>query len=132
MSKISRFQLITSALIVLALAVGYFAWLDHSRSIALSEKLNTRIDELNAKLASTSLELAQNIASSQSVLSEEINKQKNSVGNIQQSLGTYSERVNSFTNTVTTLQKLSKTDPQLLSKYSKVFFCPSWARGLEY
>ncbi len=122
MNNMTRFQIVIGAIIVLALALGYFAWLDHSRSLALSEKLNRQINELNAKLASTSLELAQNISSSQSALSEEINKQKNSVGSIQQSLGAYSQQVNSYTSTVSNLQKLSKTDPQLLSKYSKVFF----------
>ncbi len=46
---------------------------------------------------------------------QNIDQVKSQVGGVEQSVGAIS-------NTVDTLQKLSKTDPELLKKYSKVFF----------
>lgn len=91
--------------------------------------LNNRIaavDEnvalIQASLASTTADLRTLISASHDALSNELSQEKQSVGAIRQQLGTYQEQVGSVSNTVSTLQKLSKTDPQLLQKYSKVFF----------
>ncbi len=93
-------------------------FVEHSRVTSLSNRLTT----LENKLSSTTAELSDNLAKSQGTLADQLNQQKQNVGDIEQKLGAYKQEVGSYTNTVTTLQKLSKTDPQLLAKYSKVFF----------
>ncbi len=84
--------------------------------------LSNRVTTLETKLASTSAELSNNLAKSHGVLADQLNQQKQNVGDIEQKLGAYKQEVGSYSSTVTTLQKLSKTDPQLLAKYSKIFF----------
>lgn len=91
--------------------------------------LNNRVDSLadklelaNNALASTTADLRSSITQTHNLLSGELNLERQNVGAIKQQLGTYQEQVGSVSNTVSTLQKLSKTDPQLLQKYSKIFF----------
>ncbi len=103
--------------------------------------LNTRTTELSGKvdaltdtLASTTASLRSLISQTHITLSSELNQERQSVGAIKEQLGTYQEQVGSVSSTVSTLQKLSKTDPQLLQKYSKVFFLNEYyapARLLE-
>ncbi len=125
LSKISRAQLITYGFIFLALGVSLINILNffHFRNL-LNEIVNleTNISALENKLSSTTNELSRNISQTHDTLSTALDQEKQNVGNIAQSLGTYRQEVGSYTNTVSNLQKLSKTDPQLLSKYSKVFF----------
>lgn len=90
---------------------------------------NNRLDdlamknqELSSSLASTTAKLALAIDATHSALTDELARERQNVNSLQQQVGTYQEQVGSYSTTVTNLQKLSKTDPQLLAKYSKVFF----------
>lgn len=92
-------------------------------------KLSSNLDELSAHLASietnfssTTAELKGTIAQTHTSLSNELNQEKQNAAVIAQQLGNYQQQVSTVSGTVDTLQKLSKTDPQLLQKYSKVFF----------
>ncbi len=55
-------------------------------------------------------------------ITENVKRQSTGLAYVEQKVGVYREQATSLTNTITTLEKLSKTDPQLLAKYSKVFF----------
>ncbi|MDO8430680.1 MAG: M15 family metallopeptidase [Candidatus Taylorbacteria bacterium] len=118
MEKILRTNAIIIVLIILITAISAITWSGYNRLSVLSN----RLDLLDNKLASTTAELSDSFAKNQMILSDALNQQRQNVGNIEQKLGTYQKEVGSFSSTVTTLQKLSKTDPQLLSKYSKIFF----------
>lgn len=90
----------------------------NNRVDSLSDKLNS----VNSALASTTADLRLTISETHNILSGELNQERQNVGAIKEQLGTYQEKVGNVVGTVETLQKLSKTDPQLLQKYSKVFF----------
>lgn len=85
-------------------------------------KLSNKLIQLENKLSSTTSELSDSINKNHTLISSSLDQQKQSVSFIEQKLGAYQKEVGSFTTTVTTLEKLRKTDPVLLAKYSKVFF----------
>jgi LAS superfamily LD-carboxypeptidase LdcB len=97
---------------------GYISWINYSQI----KKLSNNVSTLQVSLASTTQTLEDTILKNRTDLASAIMEQKQNVGVIQNQLGNYREQVGTITGTVTTLQKLSKTDPQLLQKYSKVFF----------
>jgi zinc D-Ala-D-Ala carboxypeptidase len=100
------------ALFVITLAlIGAGSWYGYTRITTLSVQL--------ADLASTTAHLQNNIEDSTTSLGNALLQEKKSV---QAQLGGVQNQVGSINGTVTTLQKLSKIDPQLLAKYSKVFF----------
>src|SRR3989338_5335909 len=83
------------------------------------EALGGDIVALRAELASTTALLGANIEETHSSLSSALSAEKES---LEAKLGDFEENVESISNTVGTLEKLSRTDPELLQKYSKVFF----------
>ena len=104
-------ELIVGGFILLtALIVGVSAY-GYVRITSLSN----RITELNTKLASTTNLLATNISEATTSIGNALQQQENQLGGVQ-------DQVGAIGGTVTTLQKLSTTDPQLLAKYSKIFF----------
>ena len=110
-------------LIILIIAVT--ACYSFVRIITLNSKLIRLTDHLSlleSNLASTTAEINGAISKTRSDLSSALNQEQQTAANIAQNLGTYQQQVQSITGTVTTLQKLSKTDPELLQKYSKIFF----------
>ena len=108
-----------SAIIVGALiGVG---WYGNDRINTLQTELATltgRVISLEQNVSSTTAELQGNLDSTRSELAQ----QKDTAESISKKLSNYRREVGSFTDTVVTLEKLSKTDPELLQKYSKVFF----------
>ncbi len=115
-----RLIVVTGVIIVIVLAI-WAGLYEHSRTSKVSKKLDL-LSQSIVSLASTTAQLQADIAKTNSSLSNGLNEQKQSVGAIQQQLGNYAQTIGSINTTVSTLQKLSKTDPQLLQKYSKVFF----------
>lgn len=111
-------DIITTALAIISVLMIVLIY-KNSNNI---NELKYRVNTLEHKLSSTTAELADNIKTNQTVISSALDQQKQSVGSIEQKLGAYQREVGDFTDTITTLQKLSKTDPELLAKYSKVFF----------
>ncbi len=110
------------ALLILTGGVGYLVY----AQVTTTAALNARIDRtskdlytLTLNVASTTQILQHNIAETHSDLADSLNRQQQS---LQSQLGSYQQQVNSVAGTVTTLQKLAKTDPELLQKYSKVYF----------
>jgi D-alanyl-D-alanine carboxypeptidase len=120
--KPTNINLVFGFIITISIIIIVIIWygLSNFKNTASEiSNLSSKIIVLENKLASTTEDLNTNIQKSNATLSDTL---KQNVGNIEQKLGAYSQEVGSYTDTVTTLQKLSKTDPQLLVKYSKVFF----------
>lgn len=84
--------------------------------------LTEHIQSLETNFASTTAILQDNITKNHNALAAALTAEQQNVGTIREQLGVYKDQVGSITGTVSNLQKLSKTDPQLLAKYSKVFF----------
>ena len=108
--------------VILFLIVGIYSLVRMNSLSARISVLSTRIDRLSAELASTSNNLGTSIAQTQSSLSSALNSEHQNVGAIQQQLGGFQSQVGNLTGTLSNLQKLSQTDPQLLEKYSTVYF----------
>jgi LAS superfamily LD-carboxypeptidase LdcB len=104
-----------SILLVGVLGYAYF------QISSLSEK----VDGLTVALASSTAELQTTHAALEQKtidISDLLYKEQQSVQAIQDRLGGFESTVGQITGTVGVLEKLSKTDPQLLQKYSKVYF----------
>lgn len=80
-----------------------------------------KTDELNNAIAALD-QKATTLFSNLSATDKNIQNTKKSVEAVQSQVGGVEQTVGKITGTVTTLEKLSKTDPELLQKYSKVFF----------
>jgi D-alanyl-D-alanine carboxypeptidase len=101
-------------LLFLVAANAAVAWYGYQESTALSK----RITVLETSLATTTSALQQGIQQSQTAVDsalQQSNALADQVGNVQQQFG-------DMTNNVNHLEKLSKLDPQLLAKYSKIYF----------
>lgn len=108
-------ELTTLGFIGILALVGVASWFGYARLSSLSLQVTT----LRTELASTTSLLQANIADATTSLANALQQEKQ---NIQTQLGGVKDQVGSITGTVTDLQKLSATDPELLAKYSKVFF----------
>lgn len=98
------------AVVIVIAGIGYGVW----RYILLEDTLDTTIQTYEDKVAMMEAEIADanniNLA-----LQEAYNDERNRNEDFQDQIGDLNE-------TVDTLDKLAKTDPQLLAKYSKVYF----------
>lgn len=100
-------EFLTAGFLLCAVLLGAVSWYGYTRLNTLSGQ----ITELGANLASTTALLQD----ATTTLSDALNQER-------QRLGSFQDQVGSLSGTLTDLQKLSKTDPELLAKYSKVFF----------
>jgi LAS superfamily LD-carboxypeptidase LdcB len=123
--RVTRMQIITTVFIIVIIAIVVIFVL----GFIYLNKINTQISTLSISLSnlennfsSTTDTLKENIAMNHDALSLALNLEKENVGNIEQKLGVYRQEIGTVSSTVNTLQKLSKTDSELLVKYSKVFF----------
>lgn len=108
-----------AALFVLTAAgLGYIAWHEHVRA----EITNAQIEILQDELALTSRILQESITETHSSLASELEQERAKAAALQDKLGNVEGTVGSLSGSVSTLEKLSETDPELLAKYSKVYF----------
>lgn len=122
----------TAAFVLIAFALGFLASEGYSRTTALFaniDSLSGQIEDLSSQLlslesgfASTTALLEGNIEDTQSSFASALEKEKENVSAIESRFGSFQKEVGEISGTVSTLEKLSKTDPELLQKYSKVFF----------
>ncbi len=111
--------------IIIIGGIGYITWLGNNHLKSIDEKfslVDSNIKLLEANIASTTDQLQQGILQTYTELSLAIDNEKENVGNIKDLLGIYQQEVGNISGTVSDLEKLTKTDPELLQKYSKVFF----------
>jgi len=88
-------------------------------------KLTKSIDSLAAETSENTARLSQDIVvlrAQNTGLSELLSDTRQNVEAVNTKVGGVEETVGSISGTVGTLQKLSQIDPELLKKYSKVFF----------
>lgn len=112
-------------LVLLIGGLGYEAWYGYNYLKKLSDEIDTlslNISSLEKNMASSTQKLQADISLTHSDLSSAIDDEKKNVGKIETLLGTYKQEVGDISGAVSTLEKLSKTDPELLQKYSKIFF----------
>ena len=109
--RVRSWWIIAPILVLMTAGVGAAAWYGYEEFTKLSERvgaLDQRLGEVDGRLASTTSELQSDIAETSTTLSASLKEQGKSVASV--------------TNSVSTLEKLQKLDPQLLAKYSKVYF----------
>ncbi len=104
-------EILAGGLVIVLLLVLSASWYGYTRITTLS----TQVADLTNALASTTV----TIANATTTLAEALKQQEQ---NVQSQLGDVQDQVGSVSDTVGDLQKLSTIDPQLLAKYSKVFF----------
>ena len=128
-NKLKKINLIywinISIFIIIIGGIGCITWLGNNHLKSIDEKfslVNSNIEFLEGKTASTTDQLQQGILQTYTELSLAINNEKENVGNIKDLLGIYQQEVGNISGTVSDLEKLTKIDPELLQKYSKVFF----------
>lgn len=80
-----------------------------------------KIDELNNAIAMIDQKTTA-LFNNLSATDKDIQNTKKNVEAVQSQVGGVEQTVGKITGAVSTLEKLSKTDPELLQKYSKVFF----------
>lgn len=117
-----RLYTISGIIAVLFIGIGLYSILRTNSLSSRIDTLNTSLISLTTDLASTTERLQSTIDSTKTSLSSAISTQQQNVGAIQQQLGGFQNQVGDLSGTLNTLQKLSKTDPELLRKYSKVYF----------
>jgi len=108
-------QIIVFVLILaVAGATGYFIYLMNKDLASIKLGLASSVKDLSGKIDGLQLGLATTINTADQ-LSQNIQAQQNQSATLGQTL-------NGLAGTVDTLEKLSKTDRELLQKYSKVYF----------
>lgn len=119
MKSIKPFQwTVITAFSVIVIAIGSTSWYGYDHLVSLS----IQISSLETKLASTTAILQENITETQASFSDALQIEKQNVSAIKEQLGDFEQEVGEISGTVTILEKLSKTDEELLQKYSKVYF----------
>jgi len=111
--------------VLLAGMIGLGSWYGYTRITEISSQLaslSVYVESLDANLENTASELKEGIEDAQTSFGTELEKEKQNVVSIQEQLGSVGQEIGQISGTVGTLEKLSKTDPELLQKYSKVFF----------
>lgn len=104
-------EIVVAAFLLIFILIGVSIYYSHARIASLT----SQVTELDQKLA----RLETNVQDATTSLNDTFTKETQ---NIQQQLGGVQDQVGVIGGAVTVLKKLSDTDPQLLAKYSKVFF----------
>lgn len=121
---------------IAALGVFIYAYVHVTSRIS---SLSTTVHQLAGELASTTATLsgktnnlaenllnldqkAAGLSNTLSTAEQNIENTKQNIETVQTRVGGFEEKVGTISGTVNTLEKLSKTDPELLQKYSKIFF----------
>lgn len=113
--RISLSHALLAGLLVVTGLGAAAAWYGYTRLTLLSEQ----VVRLDVKIASTTALLSANIQEATTSLTDALRQERQ---NVQSQFGGVIAQVGSISGTVNNLQKLSGIDPELLAKYSKVFF----------
>lgn len=102
------------------LVIGGLSYAEY-RLYLQNKSLQETVVDLQGKLATTEKNLAEVTQNSVSLL-DALSAEQQKAGFLQEQANTFASAVQRLTGTVTNLEKLTKTDPELLIKYSKVYF----------
>lgn len=114
-----------SIVIIFTSVIWYLVKEENNRITLINEKIDlisSSVAILEGNLESNTSELKQSISQTHIDLSSALENEKRNVGEIEKLVDTYKKENEEISGTITTLEKLSKTDPELLQKYSKMFF----------
>jgi D-alanyl-D-alanine carboxypeptidase len=103
------------------LALGYYSWTQHERILMLLEERNYFLLEN----ASTSDRLANEVTNASTTIASLTLERDDLIAKLEQAEEqneVFERQINKISGTVGRLDKLSKTDEELLQKYSKVYF----------
>lgn len=106
-------QPFAAAVLLLVIVLGY-GWYEYDRQSEKNFALMARVGDLEAELQDTEKEL-QRVYDENEKLTESLNDEQDKVRSIENT-------VDEVTDIVGDLQKLEKIEPELLQKYSKVYF----------
>ena len=121
--KMDRYRMAVDFLIILLMIstvfIFWFGFTTIKNLNITNTELGEKISLLENKMASTTVEIQENIAQTETSLAQALEEEARSR---EQQLSGVQDKVGTISGTVTDLEKLSNTDPELLQKYSKVFF----------
>lgn len=109
---------LAAAFLLIIGAIGYSAWIEHQRN----EILLAQIAVLQEELDITSRILQESISETHASLASELETERAKAAALSQQIGNVQGAVGTLSGSVDDLEKLSETDPELLAKYSKVYF----------
>lgn len=119
-STLPRFSLMLSPILFLALG-GYGYYYIQTQKVQYSE-IQKQLEAQKEFTASTTKSLAQSIQLIETNLLEKNNQLSQNISNEQELIALIAQDLQKVTGTVGTLDKLRRMDPELLQKYSKVYF----------
>ena len=108
-----------SVLLIIIIGLATYAYIIQNNLSKRIDTISANIIDLNTRLSSTTGELQNSIQQTSATLSNSLSATQQ---NVQQQLGGVQSQVGNLSGTLNTLQKLAQTDPELLKKYSKVYF----------
>lgn len=100
---------------------GYFLYTQYQKITTLTEKLATTNEtafSLNSKVDNDLNEIEQKFV----VFSDMLYEEQKKTEDLSDDVRSFDKQVSRLTGTVDTLEKLTTTDPELLQKYSKIYF----------
>ena len=118
----NQFWIVSGILFVLIAGTCVYSVLRINAIANRMDRMDSTIATLSMKIASTTAQLQSAIDQTHAIFTNALNTQQQNVGNIQQQLGSFQNQVGSISGTLNNIQKLSQIDPELLKKYSKVYF----------
>ena len=119
-STLPRFSLMLSPILFLALG-GYGYYYIQSQKVQYSE-IKKQLEAQKEFTASTTRSLAESVQLIETNLLEKNNQLSQNISNEQELIALIAQDLQKVTGTVGTLDKLRRMDPELLQKYSKVYF----------
>lgn len=119
-STLPRFSLMLSPILFIALG-GYGYYYIQSQKVQYSE-IQKQLETQKETTASTTRSLAESIQLIERNLLEKNNQLSQNISNEQELIALIAQDLQKITGTVGTLDKLRRMDPELLQKYSKVYF----------
>lgn len=114
--------------VLVAAALGYIQYQQSEKLSALTEELQILRAENASSTAAVqaNLDILTNalgdVATKNVTLAEALDSERERVEELRSSVGNVEKNVGRVSGSVETLEKLTKTDPELLQKYSKVYF----------
>lgn len=110
--------MIGGAIIALLGAVSFLGWYGYT-SI---KTLQARSSALEMYMASSTALLQESISEVAALLGEELEGERARLAELQERIGAFQHEVGQISSNVSDLDKLTRTDEELLQKYSRVFF----------